>query len=77
MYWCSEEFDRLHFAALKELDEAKRNEMYIQMQQLWDEAAHTDGSTGRRSTSRGSHEGRHAVDLPHPAYLNVPAFTVE
>jgi peptide/nickel transport system substrate-binding protein len=41
MYWCNEEFDRLHFDALKELDQAKRNEMYIQMQQLWDEAAHT------------------------------------
>jgi peptide/nickel transport system substrate-binding protein len=41
MYWCDEEFDRLHFAALKEQDEAARNEMYIQMQQLWDEAAHT------------------------------------
>ena len=38
-YWCSEEFDRLHFAALKESDPAKRNEMYIEMQKLWDAQA--------------------------------------
>jgi peptide/nickel transport system substrate-binding protein len=41
MYWCDEEYDRLHFAALKELDEARRQEMYVTMQQRWDEAAHT------------------------------------
>jgi peptide/nickel transport system substrate-binding protein len=41
MYWCDEEYDRLHFAAVKEVDTATRNEMYIQMQRLWDEAAHT------------------------------------
>jgi ABC-type transport system substrate-binding protein len=41
MYWCDEEFDRLHFAAIKESDPAVRNGMYIQMQQLWDAAAHT------------------------------------
>ena len=41
MYWCDEEYDRLHYAALKEPDQAVRNDMYIQMQQLWDEAAHT------------------------------------
>ena len=35
-YWCDEEFDRLHFAALEESDEAKRDEMYIEMQELWD-----------------------------------------
>ena len=38
-YWCGTEFDRLHFAALKEPDEAKRNEMYIEMQKLWDAQA--------------------------------------
>ncbi len=41
MYWCDEEYDRLHYAALKEPDQAVRNDMYIQMQQRWDEAAHT------------------------------------
>jgi peptide/nickel transport system substrate-binding protein len=41
MYWCDEEYDRLHYAALKESDPAVRNDMYIQMQQRWDEAAHT------------------------------------
>ena len=41
MYWCNEEFDALHEAALKEPDQAKRAEMYIQMQKLWDEAVHT------------------------------------
>jgi peptide/nickel transport system substrate-binding protein len=41
MYWCDEEYDRLHYAALKESDQAVRNDMYIEMQQLWDEAVHT------------------------------------
>jgi peptide/nickel transport system substrate-binding protein len=41
MYWCDEEYDRLHYAALQESDPAARNDMYIQMQQRWDEAAHT------------------------------------
>lgn len=41
MYWCNEEFDRLQAASLKEPDEAKRNEAYIEMQKIWDEAAHT------------------------------------
>src|SRR6266545_1337614 len=41
MYWCDKEYDRLHFAALKELDEQKRTDMYIAMQKLWDAAAHT------------------------------------
>jgi peptide/nickel transport system substrate-binding protein len=41
MSWCNEEYDRLHFAALKEQDQQKRHEMYVQMQKLWDEAAHT------------------------------------
>jgi peptide/nickel transport system substrate-binding protein len=41
MYWCSEEFDRLHEEALRESDPDARAEMYIEMQQLWDEAVHT------------------------------------
>jgi peptide/nickel transport system substrate-binding protein len=41
MYWCDEEFDRLHYDAIKESDPAVRNDMYIQMQQRWDEAVHT------------------------------------
>ena len=41
MYWCDKEFDRLHFAALKEEDEAKRHEMYVEMQERWDAAVHS------------------------------------
>jgi peptide/nickel transport system substrate-binding protein len=41
MYWCDKEYDRLHFAALKETDPEKRHEMYVQMQELWDQAVHT------------------------------------
>jgi peptide/nickel transport system substrate-binding protein len=41
MYWCDEEYDRLHYAALEEADQATRNDMYIQMQERWDAAAHT------------------------------------
>jgi peptide/nickel transport system substrate-binding protein len=41
MYWCSEEFDDLNKQATIELDPEKRAELYIQIQQLWDEAAHT------------------------------------
>lgn len=41
MYWCNKEFDQLHFAAIKETDPDKRHEMYIEMQKLWDQAAHT------------------------------------
>jgi peptide/nickel transport system substrate-binding protein len=41
MYWCDKQYDALHYAALKEFDDSKRNDMYIQMQQLWDKAAHT------------------------------------
>ena len=41
MYWCDEEYDRLHYAALKETDPAVRNDMYIEMQKLWDAAVHT------------------------------------
>jgi peptide/nickel transport system substrate-binding protein len=41
MYWCSDEFDRLQKDAVKELDQDKRSQMYIQMQQLWDQAVDT------------------------------------
>jgi peptide/nickel transport system substrate-binding protein len=41
MSWCNKDYDNLHFAALKELDQAKRNDMYIEMQKIWDQAAHT------------------------------------
>jgi peptide/nickel transport system substrate-binding protein len=36
---CSEEFDALHYAALAEPDQTKREEMYVELQQVWDEAA--------------------------------------
>ncbi len=41
MYWCNEEFDSLYEQSLVESDDARRSEMYIEMQQLWDEAVHT------------------------------------
>jgi peptide/nickel transport system substrate-binding protein len=41
MYWSNKEFDRLQATGLVEQDESKRNEYYIEMQKLWDEAAHT------------------------------------
>lgn len=41
MYWSNKEFDRLQAAGLVERDEAKRDEYYIEMQKLWDEAVHT------------------------------------
>jgi peptide/nickel transport system substrate-binding protein len=39
--WCSEEYDALHREALVTLDPDKRHELYVEMQKLWDEAAHT------------------------------------
>lgn len=39
MNWCSEEFDALNTAAIAEMDETKRGEMYVQMQQLMDQDA--------------------------------------
>ena len=39
MYWCDKQFDSLQFEGLKTLDETKRNEIYIEMQQIWDEKA--------------------------------------
>lgn len=41
MRWCSEEYDELHRQGLVTMDEDERHEIYVQMQQLWDEAAHT------------------------------------
>lgn len=38
MYWCDKEFDDLYYAALRELDPDKRNQLYIQLQQVWDKA---------------------------------------
>jgi peptide/nickel transport system substrate-binding protein len=39
--WCNEEYDELHKEALVTLDTEKRHELYVEMQKLWDEAAHT------------------------------------
>jgi len=41
MCWCDEEYDALHREALVTLDEDKRQELYVEMQRIWDEAAHT------------------------------------
>jgi peptide/nickel transport system substrate-binding protein len=41
MYWCSEEYDRLHEEGMRELDPDVRRDIYIRMQQLMDEAAHS------------------------------------
>ncbi|MFZ0533222.1 MAG: ABC transporter substrate-binding protein [Anaerolineales bacterium] len=41
MRWSSTEYDQLHQEGLTTLDNAKRTEIYIRMQQLFDEAAHT------------------------------------
>jgi peptide/nickel transport system substrate-binding protein len=38
-YWCNEEFDQLHYAALQELDPDRRAEMYNEMVEIWDEDA--------------------------------------
>lgn len=39
MYFCDEEYDRLFAEAGLELDDDARNDLYIQMQQIWEEAA--------------------------------------
>ena len=39
MYWCDKQFDSLQAEGLKTLDETKRNDIYIQMQQVWDQNA--------------------------------------
>jgi peptide/nickel transport system substrate-binding protein len=41
MYWCSEEYDQLHEQGMTEMDQDERGEIYIRMQQLMDEAAHS------------------------------------
>lgn len=37
--WCNEEYDELHEQAMVTLDQEERGQLYIQMQQIWDEAA--------------------------------------
>jgi peptide/nickel transport system substrate-binding protein len=41
VYWCDEQFTKLHQEAISEFDAAKRTERYIEMQKLWDQAVHT------------------------------------
>lgn len=41
MFWCNKEYTRLNKQALVEQDQAKRNAMYIRMQELMDEAMHS------------------------------------
>lgn len=41
MSWCNEDYDDLHQEALVTLDPEERDQLYIEMQQIWDEAAHT------------------------------------
>ena len=36
-YWCSKRFDQLQAQGLKEQDDAKRDEIYVEMQKVWDE----------------------------------------
>jgi peptide/nickel transport system substrate-binding protein len=39
--WCNERYDELHKLGLVTMDDAERDKMYIEMQELWDEAAQT------------------------------------
>jgi peptide/nickel transport system substrate-binding protein len=39
--WCNEEYDELHYQAMVTLDPEERSELYIRMQEIWDEAAQT------------------------------------
>ncbi|MCL5256368.1 MAG: ABC transporter substrate-binding protein [Chloroflexi bacterium] len=41
MSWSNKEYDDLHKQGLVELDDTKRQQIYVKMQQLWDEACHT------------------------------------
>jgi len=41
MYWCNEEYDRLHDEGMREMDQEAREGIYIEMQKLMDEAAHS------------------------------------
>ncbi len=38
MRWCSPEFDKLHKEGITTIDAAKREQIYLDMQKLWDEA---------------------------------------
>jgi peptide/nickel transport system substrate-binding protein len=38
-YWCDERFDRLQAEGLREQDDAKRDDIYVEMQKIWDENA--------------------------------------
>lgn len=37
MHWCNNEYDELHKKALTTLDDKEREQMYVRMQQLWDD----------------------------------------
>ena len=39
--WCDEDYDALHKQAMITLDSEKRDDLYIEMQQRWDQAAHS------------------------------------
>ncbi len=39
--WCDEEYDALHREAMVTLDPEERHELYVEMQKIWDEAAHS------------------------------------
>jgi peptide/nickel transport system substrate-binding protein len=41
MRWCSKDFDDLHQKGIETIDDAKREPIYIDMQKMWDEEAHT------------------------------------
>lgn len=41
MSWSNEHFDQLNDQAARELDDAKRTELYIKMQEIWDEDANS------------------------------------
>jgi peptide/nickel transport system substrate-binding protein len=41
VYFCDEDYDRLFAEAGVELDRDARNEIYVQMQEIWEEAANT------------------------------------
>jgi ABC-type transport system substrate-binding protein len=41
VYFCDEEYDRLFAEAAVELDDEARNDIYVEMQQIWEEAANT------------------------------------
>ena len=51
MRWCNEEFDELHVKGATTLDEDERKAIYLRMEQLFDEAAHTIWLTNLVSVS--------------------------